>query len=57
MPPMNTPRRGCDLSAINDRLIVIGGSDGSRSLNSTEIFDFNTGQWTIGTFILYVLGK
>jgi len=31
-----------------DKLYVVGGSDGTQSLASVEIFDFEKGSWTSG---------
>lgn len=43
-----TPRRGCGVVVFNDQLYVVGGSDGSQSLSSTEIFDLDTQSWVLG---------
>lgn len=46
--PINSARRGCGVSVFNDKLYVVGGSDGSHSLNTTEIFDEETQTWSVG---------
>lgn len=41
-------RRGCGLAEFNNRLYIVGGSDGTHSLSSTEYYDEETKSWTVG---------
>lgn len=41
-------RRGCGLAEFNNRLYIVGGSDGTHSLSSTEYYDEETKTWTAG---------
>lgn len=43
-----TARRGCGVAVFNNKIYVVGGSDGTHSLNTTEIFDSETQTWTVG---------
>lgn len=45
---MNTPRRGCGIISKNGLLYVIGGSDGTKSLCTVEIYDPRMNLWTSG---------
>ena len=36
--PMTTARAGCELVALNQRLLVVGGYDGNNTLSSMECF-------------------
>merc|ERR550534_3409648 len=44
----NTARRGCGVAFYQNKLIVVGGSDGCQSLCTTEVFDFETETWSPG---------
>lgn len=46
--PIITARRGCGVAVFNNKLYVVGGSDGSHSLNSTEVYDDETQSWAVG---------
>lgn len=46
--PLNTARRGCGVAVFKGKLYVVGGSDGSHSLNSVEIFDEESQTWSVG---------
>jgi len=46
--PMTTARRGCGVVALDDKLYIIGGSDGQQSLATVEILDLNEGVWSVG---------
>ena len=43
---MNTPRRNAAAIAVKDKIYVVGGYNGSTALNSVEIYDPLTNQWT-----------
>lgn len=43
-----TARRGCGVTVFGNKLYVVGGSDGSHSLNSTEYFDAESQTWVVG---------
>lgn len=45
---MITARRGCGVTVFNEKIYVVGGSDGSHSLNSTEIYDEKSQTWVMG---------
>lgn len=36
------------MAVFNGKLYVVGGSDGTHSLSSTEIFDSETQTWMVG---------
>lgn len=46
--PLITARRGCGVTVFNNKLYVVGGSDGSHTLNTTEIYDKETKTWEVG---------
>lgn len=46
--PLNTARRGCGVAVFKGKLYVVGGSDGSHSLNTVEIFDEESQTWSVG---------
>lgn len=46
--PIITARRGCGVAVFNNKIYVVGGSDGTHSLNSTEVFDEVTQTWVVG---------
>lgn len=48
MAPLITARRGCGVVVFKEKLYVIGGHDGSRSLASVEIYDHQAKQWCSG---------
>lgn len=45
---MITARRGCGVAVFNGKIYVVGGSDGTHSLSTTEIFDEQTQTWSVG---------
>jgi uncharacterized protein (TIGR03437 family) len=45
LPPMNTARSGHEAALIGGKLYVAGGSGASGSLQSAEVYDFETKQW------------
>lgn len=45
---MITARRGCGVAVFNGKIYVVGGSDGTHSLSTTEIFDEQTQMWSVG---------
>lgn len=45
---MNTPRRGCGLAVFKGKLFVVGGSDGTQSICSTEVYDPELNTWSAG---------
>jgi len=44
-PPMGTPRLGHAAAVFNNKLYVIGGTDGKEPLDTFECFDPDVGQW------------
>lgn len=38
----------CAYTFVIDKLFVVGGSDGTQSLCTTEVFDFETNTWSPG---------
>ncbi|RVE42707.1 hypothetical protein evm_012644 [Chilo suppressalis] len=46
-PPMHTARRNAAVAAHRGKLIVLGGDDGAANLDTGEIFDPATEQWTM----------
>jgi hypothetical protein len=46
VPPMSTPRKCFAFVAINQYLVAAGGNDGSRMLDSCELFDTTTQEWS-----------
>jgi len=40
-----TPRRGCGLAEFKGKLYAVGGSDGTHSLSSTEVYDEASKTW------------
>ena len=38
-PSLTGPRRGCGIAVRKGQLIVVGGTDGSQSMCTTEILD------------------
>ena len=47
-PPLITPRRGCGLAVFHGRLYAVGGSTGTHSLTSTEVYDPSEQVWVPG---------
>jgi Kelch motif len=46
LPPMRTPRKSFAFAAIHQYLIAAGGNDGSKELDSCELFNTMTQEWT-----------
>ncbi|MFN0123155.1 MAG: M36 family metallopeptidase [Blastocatellia bacterium] len=46
LPPMNTARAGHQAALIDGKLYVSGGVGPAGLLNTGEVFDFATGQWS-----------
>uniref|UniRef100_A0A8C6S8V8 Kelch like family member 10 n=1 Tax=Neogobius melanostomus TaxID=47308 RepID=A0A8C6S8V8_9GOBI len=46
MPSMMTARSNFGIQVLEERLYVVGGYDGSTTINSVESLDFNTGVWS-----------
>jgi kelch-like protein 19 len=45
MPSMNNRRRGCGVATRDKMLYVVGGFDGSRTMDSVERFDPIRNAW------------
>eukprot|EP00301_Raphidiophrys_heterophryoidea_P020224 c4970_g1_i2.p3 GENE.c4970_g1_i2~~c4970_g1_i2.p3 ORF type:complete len:172 (-),score=44.14 c4970_g1_i2:131-646(-) len=45
LTPMNTPRYGCASALLGDAVVVLGGSDQVKNLESCEMMDPRTGKW------------
>ncbi|XP_029341664.1 kelch-like protein 2 [Acyrthosiphon pisum] len=46
---MHLPRRDAGVVALNGLLYVVGGYDGTSSLNSVEFYNPRTNTWTMVT--------
>ncbi|CAH0755531.1 unnamed protein product [Diatraea saccharalis] len=46
-PPMHSQRRNAAVAAHRGKLIVVGGDDGAANLDTVEVFDPATEQWTV----------
>src|SRR6185503_8779973 len=44
--PMPTPRRALALASLGDRIVAVGGFDGTNLLGTVEIYDPRTDAWT-----------
>jgi hypothetical protein len=45
--PMLTPRRSFGICAFKGKAFAIGGNDGTRDLNSVEVYDPQTNAWSV----------
>lgn len=47
---MHDPRRGCGaaLHSKSQKVYIVGGTNGSQSLKSVEIYDIQEKRWTTG---------
>jgi influenza virus NS1A-binding protein len=47
---MLEPRRGCGAAVHKDSqsIYIVGGTNGSQSLRSVEIYDIKSKRWTLG---------
>ena len=44
LPSMNRPRAAGAAAVVGDRIVVVGGQDGGRLVDTTEVFDGE--RWT-----------
>lgn len=46
IPPMHQQRSDASAAALHDKIYIVGGFNGLEVLNSVEVFDVETNQWS-----------